>query len=406
MIQVSDKGYTPSTPSEIREELLEKCKAEIIGFEERPADLNNNLINEAVIACSYVENAMAYLYNSQSPSYANETLFEQFAAEQGLRRKGAYPSYVELKIKGNAYTIIPKDTEITDENNSFIYKVEKEALIGSTGEILVNAYCEQDGSSLKTNTLTKFVNEVKGLGSVTNITPPAPATEIEAFDKFKKRVQAIWRSPRAGTYDYLEGLIKSIDGVIDRSVSFKTLERYVETHDSGKKYFNSAELVVLGGDSAKIAEAMYKGGGITSFAFRSFPSDNDMNRKIQHKLFLGNSVFTYEFTRPKKRDIEIEVKLILNGLVADSDSIQMLTLQAYENHFNTLQVGAQINKLLLQALFFEGFKNSGSDWVQVNQIDFKILIDNEEAHFNENGFLKIAFDEMLELKNYVVSINK
>ena len=100
------------------------------------------------------------------------------------------------------------------------------------------------------------------------------------------------------------------------------------------------------------------------------------------------------------------MKLILNGLVADSDSIQMLTLQAYENHFNTLQVGAQINKLLLQALFFEGFKNSGSDWVQVNQIDFKILIDNEEAHFNENGFLKIAFDEMLELKNYVVSINK
>ena len=194
--------------------------------------------------------------------------------------------------------------------------------------------------------------------------------------------------------------------MIDRSVSFKTLERYVETHDGGKKYFNSAELVVLGGDSAKIAEAMYKGGGITSFAFRSFPSDNDKNRKIQHKLFLGNSVFIYEFTRPKKRDIEIEVKLILNGLVADSDSIQRLTLQTYENHFNTLQVGAQINKLLLQALFFEGFKNSGSDWVQVNQIDFSILIDDEEAHFNENGFLKIAFDEMLELKNYVVSINK
>ena len=131
-----------------------------------------------------------------------------------------------------------------------------------------------------------------------------------------------------------------------------------------------------------------------------------MNRKIQHKLFLGNSVFIYEFTRPKKRDIEIEVKLILNGLVADSDSIQSLTLQAYENHFNTLQVGAQINKLLLQALFFEGFKNSGSDWVQVNQIDFSILIDNEEAPFNENGFLEIAFDEMLELKSYVVSINK
>ena len=54
MVQVSEKGYTPNTPSEIRNELIEKCKAEIIGFEERPADLNNNLINEAVIACSYV----------------------------------------------------------------------------------------------------------------------------------------------------------------------------------------------------------------------------------------------------------------------------------------------------------------------------------------------------------------
>lgn len=406
MIQIDNKGYMPSTPTEIREELIEKCKAEIDGFEERPADLNNNLINEAVIACCYVENAMSYLFNSQSPSYANELLFEQFASEQGLRRKGAYASYVELKIKGNAYTIIPQDTEVTDENNSFVYKTEKETLIGSTGEILINAYCDKDGSTLQANTLTKFVNEIKGLTSVTNIASPAPATEIEDFEKFKKRVQAVWRSPRAGTYDYLEGLIRSIDGVIDRSVAFKTLERYIETDDGGKKYFNSAELVVLGGDSEKIAEAMYKGGGITSFTFRSFPSDNDENRKVKHKIFLGNSVFSYEFTRPKKRLIEIEVKLILNGLVADSNAIQQLTLTAYENYFNTLQVGSQINKLLLQSLFFEGFKNSGSDWVQVNTIDFSILLDSAEVPFNENGFLDIKFDEMLELSNYVVSINK
>lgn len=405
MFQVTNKGYQPSSPEQIKEELLQACKAQIIGFEERPADLNNNLINEAVIACSYVENAMSYLYNSQSPSYANQTLFEQFAAEQGLKRKGAYPSYVELKIKGKPFTIIPKDTEITDTNKSFIYKTEKESLIGSTGEILVNAYCEQDGSTLGANTLTTFIQELKGLDSVTNITPPAPATEIEEFSKFKKRVQAIWRSPRAGTYDYLEGLVKSIDGVIDRSVLFKTEERFVEI-EGQKKYFNSAELVVLGGDSAKIAEAMYKGGGITSFSFKSFPSDNDMNRKIQHKLFLGNSVFLYEFTRPKKRNIEIEVKLLLNGLVADSDSIQKLTLNAYENYFSTLQVGAQINKLLLQALFFDGFKESGSDFLQVNTIDFTILLDEVEAPFNEHGFLNIAFDEMLELKNYVVSINR
>ena len=406
MIQISDKGYTPSTPSEIREELLEKCKAEIPNFDERPADLNNNLINESVIVCSYIENALGYLFNSQSPSYANETLFNQFASEQGVKRKGAYPSYVELKITGDSYTIIPKDTEVTDANNTFIYKVENESLIGSTGEILVNAYCDEDGSSLGVNTLTKFVNEVKGLKSVTNITPPAPATEVEDFDKFKKRTQALWRSPRAGTYDYLEGLIKSIDGVIDRSVSFKTEERYVETSSRNKLYFNSAELVVLGGDSAKIVEAMYKGGGITSFLFKSFPSDGDENRKVQHKLFLGNSVFTYEFTRPKTRNIEIEVKIVLNGLVAESEALQQLTKQSYENYFNTLQVGSQINKLLLQSLFFEGFKNSGSDWVQVNSIDFVVLLDNQPAPFNENGFLDIKFDEILELNNYIVSINK
>ena len=406
MIQISDKGYTPSTPSEIREELLEKCKAEIPNFDERPADLNNNLINESVIVCSYIENALGYLFNSQSPSYANETLFNQFASEQGVKRKGAYPSYVELKITGDSYTIIPKDTEVTDANNTFIYKVENESLIGSTGEILVNAYCDEDGSSLGVNTLTKFVNEVKGLKSVTNITPPAPATEVEDFDKFKKRTQALWRSPRAGTYDYLEGLIKSIDGVIDRSVSFKTEERYVETSSRDKLYFNSAELVVLGGDSAKIVEAMYKGGGITSFLFKSFPSDGDEKRKVQHKLFLGNSVFTYEFTRPKTRNIEIEVKIVLNGLVAESEALQKLTKQSYENYFNTLQVGSQINKLLLQSLFFEGFKNSGSDWVQVNSIDFVVLLDNQSAPFNENGFLDIKFDEILELNNYIVSINK
>lgn len=404
MLEINGKGYQPKTPSEIRELLIKECLDKIEGFETRPADLNNNLINEAAIACAYVENTLNYLYNSQSPSYANEIIFKQFASEQGLTQKGAYKSYVELKITGDPFVIIPKDTEITTETSDFIYKTESEAIISSTGECLVNAYCDNDGHALQPNTLNKFVNELKGLKSVKNITQPSPAVDVESFDKFKDRVQATWRSPRAGTYDYVISLVKNINGVIPRSVAFNTTERF-EIIENEKRYYNSAELVVMGGDSNEIVKALYKGGGISSFIFKSYPSNNETERKIIKSLTLGNSIFTYEFTRPKILNIEIETNLSLIGLVADSEALQNLTKESYVSYFKDLQVGTQINKLTLQSLFFDGFKKSGSQWSQVNQIDFKILINNKEATFNQNDFLEIPFDCLIELKNYNVRIN-
>ena len=406
MVRIGEYGYNITPPEQIKAELLEKIKAEVAGFEERPADLNNNLINESVIICSYLENQLQFLFNSYSPSYANQTIFEQFASEQGLRKKGAYPSYCEFKITGKPYALIPPNTKISDVNKSIEFIIEGEHILGTTGEIIVTGYSEKDGSNFNKDEINVFVNELQGLDSVTNTSPPSPPSEIEDFYKFKLRTQATWRAPRTGTWDYLLSQIKGIDGVTDRCVSFRVIERYIDLGEGNKQYFNSAELIVLGGDNVSITETIYKTVGFTSFMFRSFPSDNDNTRKIQTQITLGQSIIPFEFTRPKKSSIDIEVKIRLVGLTADSDSLQQLTQQTYEDYFNSLQVGSQINKLQLNALFFEGFQRSGSKWTEVNSIDFVCKKNDTEAQFNEYGFLDIAFDEYLELTSYKVTINE
>lgn len=75
-------------------------------------------------------------------------------------------------------------------------------------------------------------------------------------------------------------------------------------------------------------------------------------------------------------------------MTADSDSLKQLTSENFENYFNTLQVGSKVNKLQLQALFFDGFQKSGSKWTEVRKIDFVCKKNNENALFDENDFFK------------------
>lgn len=404
MLKVNDNGYNPKDAESIRNEIITMCKNEIEGFEERPADLNNNLINESVIICLQLENIAQFLFNSYAPSYANQTIFEQFANEQGLRRKGAFKSQCEFKIKGPPYSLIPAGTQVTNKSKSIKYTIQDEYLIGSAGELIVSGESDDDGSNLKKDELNIFVNDLKGV-SVSNTTSPTPPSEIESFDKFKTRVQGVWRSPRSGTYDYLLSTIKSIEGVITKCVTFRVIERYIDIDSNNKKFFNSAELVVLGGDSVAITEALYKSVGFTSFMWKSYPSDNDETRRIKTQITLGNSIIPFEFTRPKKTSLSVEVKIVLVGLTADSDSLQQLTQSNFESYFNDLQVGSKINKLQLNALFFEGFQKSGSKWTEVSSIDFVCKKNGVDSEFDSNNFLEIAFDEYLELESYKVTIN-
>lgn len=404
MKKVGEFGYNPKNPEQIRAELLEEFK-KIEGYEERPADLNNNLLNESVIICAYLENSAQFLFNSYAPSYANETIFNQFAAEQGLYRKGAYPSYAEFRIKGDVGTIIPAKTKITTANKDIAYFLLSEQIIGSSGEIIVSGYSDDDGSYLESGELCKLVNDIRGIKEISNINTPSPACEIEAFHKFKQRVQAKWRAPRAATWDILFSRLKSIDGVIEKCVNFRVYEKFKDLGNGNKKFYNCAELIILGGDNVEIAQALYESTGFSSFIFESEPSNNEKERKIQTNLKLGNSIIKYEFTRPKKSKIGIEVKLVLIGLTADSDSLQQLTQATFENYFKHLSVGSQINKLQLQSLFFDGFQRSGSKWIDVASIDFICKKNDKPAVFDEKDFLDIAFDEYLELEYYKVSLN-
>lgn len=400
MWKLDNKGYQPSTPAELREELLAKVKAQIPTFEVFPAELRNNLLDEGATFATFFENYFQILFNWYAPSQANEILFSMFAEEQGLRRKGAYKSEVDLKFTGVAGSVIPKDLGVTTADKKVVFKVLEESVIGTTGEIIVLAYCNDDNIPTigigDLNTLTINLNL-----QVENISQPTQPVEIESFDLFKSRSQARWRNPKFGSYEGLITAIKSIEGVIQRTCTYKTME----IQDGGKTY-NAINIVVSGGNAEDIAYAIYKYGGLTGKLFLSNPSDSDGGRTISYDLTIFNNTHTYKFTRAKLLNLDIKVTLSLRAITSSSASLIALTKESMQDYINSLQVGTLISKMTLTEAFLTGFKRANGNALNINQemLQFQVKNGTSPMSFDGKGFLDIKFDEYCILSNYDVEV--
>lgn len=400
MWQLDNNGYQPSTPEELRELLLAKVKEKIPTFEVLPAELRNNLLDEGATFATYFEDYFQTLFNWYAPSQANEILFSMFAEEQGLRRKGAYKSEVDLKFTGTAGSVIPKDLGVTTQDKKAVFYVSEETIIGTTGEVIVLAYSNDDNIPTigigDLNTLTINLNL-----QVTNLTQPAQPIEIESFDLFKSRCQSRWRNPKYGSYEGLISAIKSIDGVIQRTCTYKTME----IQDSGKTY-SAINVVVSGGNAEDIAYVIYKYGGLTGKLFLSNPSDSDSNRTISYDLTIFNNTHTYKFTRAKLLNLDIKVSLSLRAITSSSASLIALTKESMQDYINSLEVGTLINKATLTEAFMIGFKRAGGNALNINQemLTFEVKDGTSPMSFDGKGFLDIKFDEYCILSNYDVEV--
>lgn len=393
--KIDNKGYQPETPLELREKLLEQVKEKIPDFTEFSAELRNNLLDEGATFLVYVENLITTLYNWYSPSQAPQLLFEMFANEQGLRRKGAYESQVNLKFTGEQGFLIPQDTQVTNGNKTIIFKTYEEVIIGTTGEVNVVAYCDDDNiPEIEVGELNTLVLNLDL--QVSNIDKPTKPIEEESFSDFKLRCQNRWRNPKIGTYERLVNEIKGIDGVLQRGCTYKI------TDD------NSINLVVSGGSLVDIATAIYRYGGITTKAFVSNPSNSEADRTKEQNIIVMNNSHTYKWTEAKPINLYIKIDIKLKSITASSLSIQNLTEPKMIDYVNNLQVGTPVNKLSITQNFLNGFQEAGGEANNISQDSLIIKVKNNDTQgnidFDSDGYLQANFDEYFVLTKYEVEI--
>lgn len=391
----SNGGYQPNTPEEIRQNLQELFTQKVPNFTSRPADLQSNIIDAFATGLIYVEQQLGILFNAYSPSFAPDFLFELRAAEQGLRRKGAFKSSVDIQFKGSPYSLIPANTGVTGTDLP-TYTILEDVMIPSTGSILVTAYCNDITiPTIGVGALNTITTNLKGI-TASNISTPTEPQEQESMDTFRKRVQAIWRNPRGGSYEYLLNQIQAIEGVDSRAVRLNI---------SG----NSVELVVAGGETSDIAFTMMRAGGITPILFVSNPSQSQTNRTVTQNLILNNQPIPYKFTRPLNVQIGIKVNLPLTNITATNNAVESVTQMAMEDYINNLKVGTPVNIASLTQVFIKAFEATGGSAININAntINFEVtnLTQSGTINFNSQGFLELQNDWYLTLSQYSVVIN-
>lgn len=391
----SNGGYQPNTPEEIRQNIQELFTQKVPNFTSRPADLQSNIIDAFATGLIYAEQQLSILFNAYSPSFAPDFLFELRAAEQGLRRKGAFKSSVDIQFKGSPYSIIPANTGVTGTDLP-TYTILEDVMIPSTGSILVTAYCNDTTiPTIGVGALNTITTNLKGI-TASNISTPTEPKEQESMDTFRKRVQAIWRNPRGGSYEYLLNQIQAIEGVDSRAVRLNV---------NG----NSVELVVAGGEPSDIAFTMMRAGGITPIPFVSNPSQSQTSRTVTQNLILNNQPIPYKFTRPLNVQIGIKVNLPLTNITATNNAVEAVTQMAMEDYINNLKVGTPVNITSLTQVFIKAFEATGGSAININAntISYEVtnLTQSGTINFNSQGFLELQNDWYLTLSQYSVVIN-
>ncbi len=161
------------------------------------------------------------------------------------------------------------------------------------------------------NTVTVPITIVGGVTSVNNPSDPTQVGENEETDsEFRIRRQKSVSVPAQGYLQALYGGLNNITGVVDARV----YENVTNSTDGDGIPAHSIWVVVDGGDSQDIAEAIYK--------YRN--AGCGMKGSISVNITqVDSSVFTIQFDRSQNQDLYLQFKLdVINAGTIDPDAIK------------------------------------------------------------------------------------
>lgn len=424
MAGLTDQGYIKRTSSEIQEAIIQAIKEKTPAFNKQPLDIQANLIDTSVAVISQFENLMETLFNGYSMSGSDDMLFRMQAEELGLRQKSEFKSQVVLEFTGLPGDIIPRGVKCSDAYGEYEFETQETIIIGDLGKASVLALGEAE-VSLPANKINTIVTTINPGVVVNNNSASLPRIDEESFEDFKARSQARLRSPRMGGRLHAETLLKGIEGVNPRLVSFNCVDYTIRDEDNSHEDVETfyrlvgIEAIVGGGDEYQVALALYKSFFETQ-KLLSNPSDQDANRTIKKDLYLFDSLIPVVFTRPRLLQLNLKLFIGFNGILTSAEAVRQATQNDILNYVNNLKVGTNVGMYKLIELCYKGLESINAPMSTVKFIKFKYCIGEYETpdktnpdippipwkDFNEDAHIsELLNDCYCDLIRYEVKLN-
>ncbi|EAA5377330.1 hypothetical protein ABN12_000932 [Salmonella enterica subsp. enterica serovar Mississippi] len=351
-----------------------------------PDSKDGQMVALVALAIHDANNTAISVYNCFSPVTGYGAALTSNVKINGIARKGATNSTVDLLLTGTAGTAITNGT-VKDTNN-VIWRLPASVVIGVDGAVTVTAICSNSGAvAALAGTITTINTPTRGWTSVTNPAAATVGAPAETDAELRIRQGQSVAIPSITPFEGVDGAIANIAGV--------TRHKLYE-NDTGKTDGNglpphSISAIVDGGDVTEIARTIRgnKGQGVRTWGKTSVT--------VPDKY--GNP-HIISFSRPT--DVPVYGKITLKVFAGYTSQIGVQIQQAVADYINRLMIGDQVLLSRIYSPANLGVVSGGN----ARYYDIQELLIGKSPEAVAAANINIAYDESASCKpeNIIITV--
>ncbi|HBS4774138.1 TPA: baseplate J/gp47 family protein [Klebsiella pneumoniae] len=291
-----------------------------------PDSKDGQLVALVALAIHDANNTAISVYRSFSPATALGDALTSNVKINGITRRAATNSTVDLLLTGTVGTTITNGS--VRDTNGVIWNLPATVVIGTDGTVIATATCSSTGSVAAVAGSVNGINTpTRGWASVTNQLAATVGVAAETDAELRVRQSQSVALASLTPFDAVDGAIANVEGV----TRHKLFENDTETTDANGLPAHSISAILEGGDATEIANTIRstKGQGVSTYGTTAVI--------VTDKY--GNP-YTIRFSRPV--DVPIYVSITIQALTGYSSEVGDEMKAAVAAYINSLAIGDSV----------------------------------------------------------------
>ncbi len=291
-----------------------------------PDSKDGQMVALMALAIHDANNMAITVYNCFSPATGYGAALTSNVKINGISRKGATNSTVDLLLTGTAGTTIINGS-VKDSNN-VIWRLPASVVVGVDGTVMATATCSVSGAvAAMVGTITTINTPTRGWVSVTNPAAAIVGSPAETDAELRIRQGQSVALPSITPFESVDGAIANVAGV----TRHKLYENDTGATDSNGLPPHSISAIVDGGDVTEIAQTIRgnKGQGTATYGTTSVTVPDTYGNP--HVISFSRST-----------DVPIFVAITLKVFTGYTSQIGEQIKQAVADYINGLTIGDDV----------------------------------------------------------------
>jgi len=291
-----------------------------------PDSKDGQMVALVALAVHDANNTAIQVYNSFSPSSGMTDALTRNVKINGIARKAATNSTVDVTLTGTAGTTITNGS--VKDANGIIWNLPGSVTINVSGSVTVTATCANSGAvAAVAGSITKINTPTRGWTAVSNASAATVGSAAETDAQLRVRQNQSVAIPALTPFDAVDGAIANVTGV----TRHKLYENDTGAVNGDGIPAHSIAAIVDGGDVTDIAQTIRgkKGQGVATFGSTTVTVPDKYDNP--HAISFSRST-----------DVPIYVAITLKVFTGYTTQIGEQIKQAIADFINSLKIGDDV----------------------------------------------------------------